>query len=183
VITGPSGVGKSTIRDGVLRRSAAVFSVSATTRRPRPGERHGREYFFVDDETFDRMVRSDELLEWAEVFGERYGTPEGPVRQALAEGKTVLLEIDVQGGLQVHRKMPEATFILVLPPDEEELARRLRRRATEDAEAAATRLRKAVDEIRTATQSGVYNHCVVNDDLEDAIDHVVRIVQQEPPNP
>jgi guanylate kinase len=183
VITGPSGVGKSSITREVIRRTGAAFSVSATTRGPRPGERHGEQYFFVDDEAFDRMIRDDELLEWADVFGRRYGTPAGPVRQAVAKGRTVVLEIDVQGGLQVHEKMPEATFILILPPDEAELARRLLGRRTEDAAAAAARLAKATEEILTAKCSGVYNHRIVNDDLGTAIEEVVSIVQQEPASP
>jgi len=129
------------------------------------------------------MIDRGELLEWAEVFGDRYGTPEPPVRRALDAGGTVLLEIDVQGALQVHRKMPEATFILITPPGDEELTRRLYARGSEDPQAAARRRAKADEEIRTATQSGVYNHCVVNDDLEAAIARVVEIVNQERPNP
>jgi guanylate kinase len=182
VITGPSGVGKSSIMHEVLRRTGAAFSISATTRAPRPGERDGQEYLFVDDETFDRMIRNEELLEWAEVFGARYGTPAAPVRRAVAEGKTVLLEIDVQGGLQVYRKVPDASFVLILPPSPDELARRLGGRGTEGAEAAAARLAEADNEIRTARQSGVYNHCVVNDDLAAAVRQVVRIVEQESAN-
>jgi guanylate kinase len=180
VITGPSGVGKSTIVREVLRRRGAEFSVSVTTRPPRAGEVDGRDYRFVDEATFQRMVEADGLLEWAEVFGARYGTPVDAVREALAAGRTIVLEIDVQGGLQVHRKMPEATFVLIAPPSEAELARRLRGRGTEDAGAAARRLAKATEELRTAERSGVYNHCVINDDLEAAIRQVVRIVHEEP---
>ena len=180
VITGPSGVGKSTIVREVVRRTGAAFSVSVTTRRPRAGEADGREYRFVDEPTFRRMIEADELLEWAEVFGDLYGTPAAPVREALAAGKTVVLEIDVQGGLQVHRKMPDAAFVLILPPDADELTRRLRGRASESA-AAEQRLAKADDELRTAADSGVYNHRVVNDDLEAAIEQVVRIVNEESP--
>jgi len=179
VITGPSGVGKSTIAREVLRRTGAAYSVSATTREPREGEADGRDYRFVDRETFARMIADDELLEWAEVFGNLYGTPGAAVRQAVADGRAVVLEIDVQGGLQVHRRAPDAEFVLIVPPNEAELARRLRGRASEDAQAAAQRLAKATDELRTAEASGVYNHRVINDDLESAICQVVRIVQQE----
>jgi guanylate kinase len=181
VISGPSGAGKSTITREVLRRTGAAFSVSATTRAPRPGEVAGRDYVFVDAATFQRMIDRDELLEWAEVFGERYGTPEGPIREAEAAGRTVILEIDVQGGLQVHRKRPDATFVLILPPGGETLARRLRGRGSEDEQAVARRLAKADEEIRTAKASGVYNHCVINDDLEAAVRQVVDIVNQEQP--
>ncbi|MFW6133701.1 MAG: guanylate kinase [Planctomycetota bacterium] len=177
VITGPSGVGKSTITRAVRRRTGAGFSVSVTTRPPREGEVDGRDYRFIDDETFQRMIHNGELLEWAEVFGERYGTPAEPVRRAIARGETVILEIDVQGGLQVAEKMSAATFVLIVPPSDDELARRLGARASEDAAAAQRRLAKARKEMDTARSSGVYNHVVVNDDLDRAIDEVARIVR------
>ncbi len=179
VITGPSGVGKSTIRQEVVGRTGAVYSVSATTRSPRVGEVDGRDYYFVDRSTFEQMIADDELLEWADVFGRLYGTPAEPVKQAVERGETVILEIDVQGGLQVRPKMPEATFILVLPPSEAELARRLRGRASEDEAAAARRLAAATKEIETAERSGAYKHKVVNDDLQQAIELVVEIVNEE----
>ena len=179
VISGPSGVGKSTIVREVLRRTGAAFSVSATTRRPREGERDGREYRFVDRQTFQRMIAADELLEWAEVFGEYYGTPAAPVHQAVRAGKTILLDIDVQGGRQVHEKMPEATFVLIVPPGGRELADRLVGRASESPEQRQRRLAQAEKEIETAKQSGVYNRIVMNDDLETAIDEVVKIVNEE----
>jgi len=179
VITGPSGVGKSTIRQEAIRRTGATYSVSATTRPPRTGEADGRDYCFVDRRTFQRMIDNDELLEWAQVFGELYGTPAAPVKQAVGQGRTVILEIDVQGGLQVHRKMPEATFILVLPPGEAALARRLAGRGSEDAAAAAGRLAMARKEIETAERSGAYKYRVVNDDLEQAVRRVVDIINEE----
>jgi len=180
VISGPSGVGKSTIARRAMAQTDAAFSVSATTRSPRPGEVDGRDYRFVDRGTFEKLVADGQMLEWAEVFGQLYGTPEEPVRQAVDAGETMLLDIDVQGGLQVHGKMPEATFVLIVPPSDDELARRLRGRGSEDATAADRRLEKAKQEIAAATQSGVYNHIVINDDLETAVSEVVRIVQQEP---
>ncbi|MFP3937658.1 MAG: guanylate kinase [Phycisphaerae bacterium] len=178
VVSGPSGVGKSTIAREVVRRSGAEFSVSATTRSPRPHERDGRDYHFVDRETFEKMIADGELLEWAEVFGELYGTPAEPVREALRQGRKILLDVDVQGGRQVHEPMPDATFVLILPPSDEELARRLRGRASESEQQIRRRLAKARDEIASAEAQGIYNHHVVNDRLEDAIETVLRIVNQ-----
>ena len=179
VISGPSGVGKSTICGEVVARTGAVRSVSATTREPRAGEADGREYGFVDRERFDEMIAGGELLEWAEVFGNYYGTPAAPVRRAVADGRIVVLEIDVQGGVQVFDKAPEATFILLLPPSGEELERRLRGRRSESEQSLARRLAKAKKEIEIARTSGAYNNEVVNDDLETAIRQVVDIVNQE----
>ncbi len=178
VLSGPSGVGKSLISRNVVRRTGAMFSVSVTTRPPRKGETDGREYRFVDRPTFERMIERNELLEWATIFGNLYGTPAGPVQKAVASDKTVLLEIDVQGALQVHEKIPEAIFVLVAPPDEEELWRRLQERGTENAESLRMRYGEARDELRAAQQSGAYGHVVVNDDLETAISDIVKIVQE-----
>ncbi len=179
VVTGPSGAGKSSIVRQVLSRTGAVFSVSATTRPPRPGEVDGRDYSFVDRPAFEKMIADGEFLEWAEVFGNYYGTPTAAARRALAEGKTVILEIDVQGGLQVHRKAPGATFVLVRPPSEAELKRRLAGRGTESPEMIERRVYKARDEIRAAEDSGVYTNSVVNDDLAAAVERVVAIIKQE----
>lgn len=176
VISGPSGVGKSTITREVLDRTDAEYSISATTRLPRKGEEDGRDYRFMDRDAFERMIEQDRLLEWAEVFGNLYGTPSEPVRQAVRDGRTILLEIDVQGGIQVHRKMPEAEFILIVPPSEAELRRRLKGRGTEDAESYKDRCEKALEELKTARDSGAYRHEVVNDDLEEAIESIVNIV-------
>ncbi len=178
VLSGPSGVGKSLISRNVVRRTGAMFSVSVTTRPPRKGEADGREYRFVDRPTFKRMIERNELLEWATIFGNLYGTPAGPVQKAVASDKTVLLEIDVQGALQVHEKIPEAIFVLVAPPDEEELWRRLQERGTENAESLRMRYGEARDELRAARQSGAYGHVVVNDDLETAISDIVKIVKE-----
>jgi guanylate kinase len=178
VLSGPSGVGKSTISAEAVRRTGARFSVSATTRPPRAGEADGRDYFFVDRATFERMVEEGKFLEHAEVFGHLYGTPAEPVRKAIEDGKTLLLDIDVQGGLQVARVMPEATFILIVPPSMEELRRRLAGRGSEDVAALERRLAKASLEIDTARNSGVYKDVVVNDDLARATDEVVRIMNQ-----
>jgi guanylate kinase len=181
VISGPSGVGKSTIIRQVLQRTGAAYSVSVTTRPPRPGEVDGRDYRFVDRQTFHRMARDGELLEWAEVFGHDYGTPAEPVRQAIESGRTIVLDIDVQGALQVHRRLPAATFVLIVPPSDEALRQRLAGRNSEDRQQAKRRLAAATKELETTRCSGIYTRCVVNNDLETAIRAVVGIVQEESP--
>ncbi|MDY6914458.1 MAG: guanylate kinase [Planctomycetota bacterium] len=179
IISGPSGVGKSTIIKEVLARTGVAFSISATTRSPRPGEVDGKHYHFVDRAAFEEMVDRGRLLEWAEVFGDLYGTPAKPVEDAVAAGRDILMDVDVQGAVQVHQKMPDATFVLITPPGELELARRLAGRASEPDEVCARRLEKAQKEIQTARQSGVYNHEVVNDDLETAVRQVTDILNRE----
>ena len=172
-------MGKSTIVARVRAETDAAFSVSATTRKPRPGEQDGREYRFVDRAAFEKMIEAGELLEWAKVFGEYYGTPADAARRALDDGRTVILEIDVQGGLQVHQKAPDAVFVLITAPDDAELKRRLAGRGTESAEVVAQRFAKAKHEIDTALASGVYTNTVVNDDLDAAVARVVEIVKLE----
>ena len=179
VVTGPSGVGKSTIVREVLERTGANLSVSVTTRTPREGEVDNREYHFIDRPTFEEMVSHGEMLEWAEVFGELYGTPAYPVREAARDGKIILLEIDVQGGIQVKEKLPNATFILIEPPSADVLAGRLKGRGTEDEQQVRERLAKAAAETEAARKSGVYTHVIVNDDLETAVRQIVKIVNQE----
>lgn len=179
VISGPSGVGKSTIVHEAMRRTGAAFSVSATTRAPRPGEVDGREYRFVDRPTFQRMIREGQLLEWADVFGQFYGTPAEPVRQAVASGRTILLDIDVQGAVQVHRQMPGATFVLIAPPSDDVLRQRLAARGSEERPEVERRLAAAKSELEQAERSGFYTHRAVNDDLETAIEAVVDVIQEE----
>jgi guanylate kinase len=172
-------VGKSTIVREVLARADAAYSVSVTTRAPRAGEVDGRDYRFVDRATFDRMARGGELLEWAEVFGHGYGTPAGPVRQAVESGRTILLDIDVQGAMQVHQRLPDAMFILIVPPSDQALRERLVGRGSENGPEAERRLAAAKSELDTAQRSGIYTHSMVNDDLETAIAAVVDIIQEE----
>ncbi|MGZ8597204.1 MAG: guanylate kinase [Actinomycetota bacterium] len=177
VIAGPSGVGKGTVVREVLSQvpDGLVLSVSATTRPPRPGEVDGTDYYFVDDAGFDRMVTDGEMLEWAEVFhGHRYGTPAGAVSLHRDAGRDVVLEIDVEGARWVRERVPDAVMILLEPPSREELERRLRSRGTESDASIAERLAKADWEL---SQRGLFDHQVVNDDLERASSQVAAIIE------
>jgi guanylate kinase len=170
VISGPSGVGKTTIAKAVRDRLDGVLSVSATTRPRSPQEREGEDYHFVTEPAFDAMVRDDAFLEHACVFGRhRYGTPRGPVDDALKRGRLVILEIDVQGALQVRRAAPHALMLFVMPPSEEALLRRLRGRARDDEAAIQRRFAEAKREIDVARRSDAYDAFIVNDDLETAM--------------
>ena len=178
VMSGPSGVGKTTIVHELIRRFGGVFSVSATTRSPGPGERDGIDYFFIDPPTFQRWIDEDRFLEHAQVFGRSwYGTPEDPVRAALARGQLVVLDIDVQGAENVRRKVPEALGVFVLPPSEDELLKRLRSRGREDAAAIERRFAESKTEIARARAGRTYDAFVVNDTLPQAIDEVAEIVK------
>jgi guanylate kinase len=176
VLAGPTAVGKGTLAAHVREHHPEVWlSVSATTRRPRPGEVDGVHYHFVDDAEFDRMVRDGELLEWAVVHGRaRYGTPRGPVEPALADGRPALLEIDLQGARQVRDTMPDALFVFLAPPSWDELVRRLVGRGTEDAEERAARLDTAKDELAAAEEFDV---TVMNDDVRRAAEELVSLMR------
>jgi guanylate kinase len=155
-------------------------SVSVTTRRPRASERDGVDYFFIDDEGFDRLIADGELLEWAEIFGHRSGTPARPIRDVRREGRDAVLEIDVQGARIVRDQVPDAVLILLVPPSLAELERRLRTRATEDEEKLARRLARAEEEI---AQGGWFDHVIVNDDLERASSQVAAIIEASRSHP
>lgn len=176
VVSGPSGSGKSTLCRRLLQRPGYRFSVSATTRPPRQGERMGEDYLFVTRDEFTAMRDRGELLESSEHFGNEYGTPRSQVEQAVAEGLVVILDIDVNGAEQVKERMPEARSVFVLPPSREELESRLRSRGTEDEEALKRRLERADMEMSRAPR---FDKRVVNDDLDRAADEMVRWIESE----
>ncbi|MDO4429543.1 MAG: guanylate kinase [Atopobiaceae bacterium] len=174
VVSGPSGVGKGTLVALLRERSSCLgLTVSATTREPRPGERDGVSYHFMDDAEFDRRVAAGEFLEWAWVHGHRYGTLRSEVERVLAAGSSVVLEIDVQGGLSVRASMPDAVLVFVEPPSVEELERRLRARGTEDESQIETRLRNARSEMDRAPE---YDVRIVNDDLDRACSELEEVI-------
>lgn len=177
VISGPSGAGKSTVvAKAIEGRTDICFSTSVTTRSPRPGEVHGREYFFVDFERFREMVENDELLEHAEYVANRYGTPRSYVEKRLDEGMNVLLDIEVQGARQVRKKMPEAILIFIAPPSLVELERRLRGRGTDTERAIEGRLIRARQEYQEAD---FYDYLIVNDDIDKAAAKLNAIIEAE----
>ena len=177
VISGPSGAGKSTVVFKAIEgRNDFCFSTSVTTRSPRPGEVDGREYFFIDRETYDRMVEQDELLEHAEYVTNGYGTPRAFVEQKLNEGMNVVLDIEIQGARQVRSKMLEAVMIFIIPPSMEELRRRLINRGTDSMEAIEGRLARAKEEYAEAEG---YDYLIVNDRIEEAAAAFSAIVTAE----
>ena len=180
VISGPSGTGKTTICERVL---AAVpnseWSVSYTTRPRRGAEVDGKDYHFVSREKFDAMRSAGDFLETAQYLGEWYGTPRQPAERAVADGRVMVLEIDVQGGAQVAQQMPDSIRVFILPPTMETLTARLAGRKTESAELQARRLAKADGEIAFARNSGHYTHFITNDTIEDSVQQVLAILNVE----
>jgi guanylate kinase len=180
VVSGPSGAGKTSICDELLKRIPnSRWSVSVTTRPKRGHEVDGQAYRFITREEFDRMVAQDELLEHAEYLGHSYGTPRAPIEAAVAAGEIVILEIEVQGGAQIAQRVPDSIRIFVLPPTMETLKARLEGRQTETETLQAKRLAEADGEIGFAKNSGYYQYFITNDILQSSVDRVLEIIEQE----
>ncbi len=170
VLTGPSGVGKGTLLRQLMRRHPELYlSISVTTRQPRPGELHGRDYYFVTRPEFERMAANQQLLEWAEFAGNCYGTPRLAVEKQIQQGNWVVLEIELEGARQIFQGFSDALGIFILPPSMRELEQRLRQRASESEEAILRRLARARTEVNAADEFDVQ---VVNDSLERALDQI-----------
>lgn len=177
VISGPSGTGKGTICKAILDADKSIrLSVSMTTRDPRQGEEHGVHYYFAKHDEFRELIASDGFMEYAEVFGNFYGTPKKQVKEWLDQGISVILEIDVQGALQVKKNFPEGILIFILPPSMEELRNRIIGRGSETEESMARRLGAALEEINNIDQ---YDYRVVNDDLQEAVGQVQAVISAE----
>lgn len=177
ILSGPSGTGKGTICKELLRSYPNLhYSVSATTRAPREGEINGINYWFIAKDEFQTMVENDDLLEWAEVYGNYYGTPKRYVQQQLDSGKDVVLEIDIQGAMQIKQKFPQGVFIYVVPPSLEELADRIYKRGTDAPEVIKKRLSSAAVELASAYN---YHYVVVNDSVQAAVSKIEAILIAE----
>ncbi|MDD4159579.1 MAG: guanylate kinase [Synergistaceae bacterium] len=176
ILSGPAGVGKGTVLRKVFEKLDNIaYSVSCTTRTPRPGEREGVSYIFMDESSFQKMADGGKFLEWANVHGHFYGTRKDTVDECLLQGKDVILEIDVQGATQVKRKMPEAVMIFIQPPSFEELVRRLKKRGTESPEELELRISNANTEM---SHAGEYEHIIINDKIDRAADAFIKIVKK-----
>lgn len=178
VLSGPSGVGKGTVRKALfeLEGHNLVYSISMTTRKPRAGEQNGTDYFFVSKEEFEEKIKKGQMLEYAEFVNNYYGTPVDEVERQLSNGNEVVLEIEVQGALQVREKMKDAIFIFIAPPSMEALEKRLKTRGTEPEDVIKQRIDKARSELNLAYK---YDYIVVNDEVTNAADRIMAIIRAE----
>lgn len=177
VLSGPSGAGKGTICQELLRSYPELnYSISATTRPPRVGEQNGVNYWFISREEFQKMIKNDQLLEWAEVYGNFYGTPCHHIAELLNSGRDVVLEIDRQGATQIKKKFPQGVCIYITPPSLDELAKRIHKRGTDSLENIKTRLSSANDEL---TYVYNYDYVVVNDEVQNATKKIAAIIIAE----
>ena len=176
VVSAPSGCGKGTLLAEILKDKDYYYSVSATTRSPREGEVDGVNYHFATREEFEDLIKSDGMLEYAQYCGNYYGTPKKEVEKKLSEGKNVILEIEVQGAMQVKEIAPEGVFVFILPPSGSELKKRLLKRGTEEISVIEKRVSEAVGEIKYAEK---YDYVIVNDDLSKAVDDFKTVISAE----
>lgn len=177
VLSGPSGAGKNTLINRVIPRIPNLkYSVSATTRAPRTGEVDGVDYFFVSDEEFDQMIADNEFLEWAEFVGSRYGTPRSFVEKQIELGHTVIMDVDIQGALQIRKLMPDAVLVFLLPPTLDELRNRLNKRGQDATDAIIKRLEHSAKELEYIVD---YDYYIINDDLDKAAERLVTIINAE----
>ncbi len=176
VLSGPSGAGKGTICKELVTKGDYCLSVSATTRNPRKGEVEGKNYFFLNKEEFQERVEKNDFLEYAEVYGNFYGTPKWKVEEYLEDGKDVILEIDIQGALKVKETVQDGVFIFILPPSMEELKHRIIKRGSETPESLMTRFKSAYQEINYVSK---YNYAVINDTVEEAVKKIESIIIAE----
>jgi guanylate kinase len=177
VLCGPAGVGKSTISRELAQRSHVMYTVSATTRPKLPGDEKGKTYDHINREEFFKRLDTDEFLEYAQVYGDYYGTPKHPALDQLAAGKDVLLEIDFQGAMQVRYQYPDSLLIFILPPDEPTLLQRLTDRGRDSAEDIHKRFRAAKREIQMAKGSRAFDYLVINNDLHTAVEEISKIIK------